>query len=501
MTDPYASGNPNAAPSGQVGAAGMAAVPGSAQDFAVNVGERVFFDTDQYTVRGDAGPVLNAQAAWLARYPQVRVIIEGNADERGTREYNLALGARRAQAVRDVLVSRGVAASRIETVLLRQGTPSGRRLGRGVLCPQPQRPHGHHRRRHDGAGFLTCPLPSPSGEGTPRLSPNFAKLVCEAVVMIRASLLALALLLPAGAASAQQTERDDRRIDRMEKTVREIERIVRQGAATGRPVTVAPETLPGEIESLRGRLDDMQAAHQSLISTVEALTNELNQTRRTATASQAQVSDLQTRLAEAESRAAAAALQPPAPPNTPTAPGAVSPAAAARGASAAGSLGSTPAASGDPAVAFQRARQQLLEGDYASASAGFGAVRRRLPQRRPHAGGPLLAGRDAVHPRGLQRRRPGLHRRPPGLARHLLGARRTGQAGRRADRKSAARSRLPDARRVQPPLRHLLQLGEGPGGRRPHPREVRLEVHRQDANSAKLLEEPWRVLASLALSR
>jgi peptidoglycan-associated lipoprotein len=94
----------------------MAAVPGSAQDFAVNVGERVFFDTDQYTVRADAMPTLQAQAAWLARYPQVRVIIEGNADERGTREYNLALGARRANAVRDVLVGRGVQASRIETV-------------------------------------------------------------------------------------------------------------------------------------------------------------------------------------------------------------------------------------------------------------------------------------------------------------------------------------------------------------------------------------------------
>jgi len=110
------SGLPNAAPRGAVGATGMAATPGSVEDFTVNVGERVFFDTDQYTVRADARPVLQAQAAWLARYPQVRVIIEGNADERGTREYNLALGARRAQAVRDMLVSQGVAANRIETV-------------------------------------------------------------------------------------------------------------------------------------------------------------------------------------------------------------------------------------------------------------------------------------------------------------------------------------------------------------------------------------------------
>ncbi len=91
-------------------------IPGSLQDFVVNVGDRVYFDTDEYTIRADAQPVLTNQAAWLARYPQVRIRIEGNADERGTREYNLALGARRANAVRDFLVGRGVAATRIETL-------------------------------------------------------------------------------------------------------------------------------------------------------------------------------------------------------------------------------------------------------------------------------------------------------------------------------------------------------------------------------------------------
>ena len=90
--------------------------PGSEQDFVVNVGDRVYFDFDQYDVRADAMPVLSNQAAWLVRYPNVRVRIEGNADERGTREYNLALGARRANSVRDFLVSRGVDASRIETI-------------------------------------------------------------------------------------------------------------------------------------------------------------------------------------------------------------------------------------------------------------------------------------------------------------------------------------------------------------------------------------------------
>jgi peptidoglycan-associated lipoprotein len=90
--------------------------PGTIQDFVINVGERVFFDLDRYDVRADAAPLLDAQAAWLVRYPNVQVRIEGNADERGTREYNLALGSRRANSVREHLVSRGVAPSRISTV-------------------------------------------------------------------------------------------------------------------------------------------------------------------------------------------------------------------------------------------------------------------------------------------------------------------------------------------------------------------------------------------------
>lgn len=94
----------------------QSAIPGSERDFIINVGDRVFFDFDQYAIRADARPVLDAQAQWLNRYPAVRVRIEGNADERGTREYNFALGARRANAVRDYLVGRGVAAARIETV-------------------------------------------------------------------------------------------------------------------------------------------------------------------------------------------------------------------------------------------------------------------------------------------------------------------------------------------------------------------------------------------------
>jgi peptidoglycan-associated lipoprotein len=91
-------------------------VPGSIQDFVVNVGDRVYFDYDKYDVRTDAQPVLSAQAAWLVKYPSVKVRIEGNADERGTREYNLALGSRRANSVKEFLTSHGVGADRIETI-------------------------------------------------------------------------------------------------------------------------------------------------------------------------------------------------------------------------------------------------------------------------------------------------------------------------------------------------------------------------------------------------
>ena len=96
--------------------AGGAATPGSAQDFVVNVGDRVFFETDSTDLTPTATATLDKQAQWLARYPQYTFILEGHADERGTREYNLALGARRATAVRDYMVSRGVAATRMRTI-------------------------------------------------------------------------------------------------------------------------------------------------------------------------------------------------------------------------------------------------------------------------------------------------------------------------------------------------------------------------------------------------
>jgi peptidoglycan-associated lipoprotein len=91
-------------------------VPGSLEDFVASAGDRVYFDLDQYSLRSDAQATLERQAQWLARYPQVMIRIEGNADERGTREYNLALGSRRAESVRAFLSGRGVAASRITTI-------------------------------------------------------------------------------------------------------------------------------------------------------------------------------------------------------------------------------------------------------------------------------------------------------------------------------------------------------------------------------------------------
>jgi len=91
-------------------------LPGSAEDFRVNVGDTIHFAYNEYNVEDADKTVLGRQAAWLQKYPQVRLTIEGHCDERGTREYNLALGARRANAVKEYLVSQGVSTARLETV-------------------------------------------------------------------------------------------------------------------------------------------------------------------------------------------------------------------------------------------------------------------------------------------------------------------------------------------------------------------------------------------------
>ena len=90
--------------------------PGSQEDLAATAGDRVFFAFDSSEITADARAILAKQADWLRRYPNVTVTIEGHCDKRGTREYNLALGARRASAVKDVLVALGIPATRISTI-------------------------------------------------------------------------------------------------------------------------------------------------------------------------------------------------------------------------------------------------------------------------------------------------------------------------------------------------------------------------------------------------
>jgi len=98
------------------GAGYGAAGPGSVQEFNQTVGDRVFFDTDQTDLSSTAQATLDKQAAWLNQYNKYTFTLEGHADERGTREYNFALGERRAQAVRDYLAAKGVSLSRMKTI-------------------------------------------------------------------------------------------------------------------------------------------------------------------------------------------------------------------------------------------------------------------------------------------------------------------------------------------------------------------------------------------------
>jgi peptidoglycan-associated lipoprotein len=104
-------------PVGPPGGAGASAfAPGSQQDLAATAGDRVFFAFDRSDINGEGQQTLQKQAGWLQHYPNVYVRIEGHCDERGTREYNLALGERRANAVKNVLVAEGIPATRISTI-------------------------------------------------------------------------------------------------------------------------------------------------------------------------------------------------------------------------------------------------------------------------------------------------------------------------------------------------------------------------------------------------
>ena len=116
---------PETAPGGPPGGPGTggpggigsrSALPGSQQDLEASAGDRIFFAFDRSDITPESQQILERQADWLRRYPNVTVTIEGHCDERGTREYNLALGERRAQAVKNVLVASGIPASRISTI-------------------------------------------------------------------------------------------------------------------------------------------------------------------------------------------------------------------------------------------------------------------------------------------------------------------------------------------------------------------------------------------------
>lgn len=106
-------------------AASTTVTPGSIADFRQNVGDRVFFDTDMSNIREDGRQTLNRQAEWLKKYTNYQITIAGHCDERGTREYNLALGDRRASAVKNYLVALQVSEDRILTISYGEERPAG----------------------------------------------------------------------------------------------------------------------------------------------------------------------------------------------------------------------------------------------------------------------------------------------------------------------------------------------------------------------------------------
>lgn len=109
-------GGASAAPAASADTMAKGPMPGTQEDLVVNVGDRVYFDFDKYNLKAEARSTLEAQAAWLKKYPSLAITVEGHCDERGTREYNLGLGERRANAVKDYLSALGIAPSRVKTI-------------------------------------------------------------------------------------------------------------------------------------------------------------------------------------------------------------------------------------------------------------------------------------------------------------------------------------------------------------------------------------------------
>jgi peptidoglycan-associated lipoprotein len=124
--NPYGANGANGAGGPGAGAGGYAgnAAPGSEEDLVQTVGDRIFFDTNESTLSDEARGTLDKQAAWLQRYPNVRVVIAGNCDERGTEEYNLALGQRRANEDRQYLVAHGISPDRTQTISYGKDRPT-----------------------------------------------------------------------------------------------------------------------------------------------------------------------------------------------------------------------------------------------------------------------------------------------------------------------------------------------------------------------------------------
>lgn len=118
---------PRAEPERHAGPSGPAA--GTVEHFVQTAGDRVFYGYDRHDLTAEGRETLRRQAAWLNTYSDARIMIAGNCDERGTREYNLALGARRANAARDYLISQGVDPSRISTVSYGKERPACRESG------------------------------------------------------------------------------------------------------------------------------------------------------------------------------------------------------------------------------------------------------------------------------------------------------------------------------------------------------------------------------------
>ncbi|MHB8286424.1 MAG: peptidoglycan-associated lipoprotein Pal [Caulobacteraceae bacterium] len=140
----------------------MGDVPGSVHDFVVSAGDRVYFDLNASTLNDAGRQILDMQAQWLKRYPQVTVRIEGNCDERGTREFNLALGAQRAESVKAYLVSRGVSDGRITTISYGKERPIDQGTGEDAFA--------HNRNGHTAitagavGGVNDGPSGAPSGQ-------------------------------------------------------------------------------------------------------------------------------------------------------------------------------------------------------------------------------------------------------------------------------------------------------------------------------------------------